>query len=63
MAGLVRDLGAEPPDAEEFSKIWKRFLNKIAKMALFWPIFQIKFNRPALHFRAFGRKSQLGREL
>ena len=35
MAGLVEGPGAEPPDAGEFSKICKRFLKKIAKIALF----------------------------
>ena len=31
--------GRSPPDAGEFSKFFKKFLKKIAKNALFWPIF------------------------
>ena len=33
--GLVGVPGAEPPGRREFSKIFKRFLKKIAKKALF----------------------------
>ena len=52
MAGLVGDPGAEPPGRRRIFE-----LKKIAKNALFWPIFQSKFKKPALNFSAFGRKT------
>ena len=55
MAGLVG--GGAPRTPENFRKFAKIFLNKIAKNALFWPIFQRKFKNPALNFRSFGRKT------
>ena len=44
---------------EEFSKIFKQFLKKIAKNALSLHIFQNKLTNHALLFRAFGRKLQI----
>ena len=55
MAGL-----RSPRTPESFRKFAKIFHKKIAKNALFWPIFQRKFKNPALNFRAFGRKTIVG---
>ena len=50
--------GAPPPGHRKiFENLQKKFLKKIAKNALFWPIFQRKFKNPPLDFRAFGRKT------
>ena len=58
MAGLVEGPGVEahwtPANVRKFAK---GFLKKIAKNALFQPIFQKEFKNPALNFRAFGRKT------
>ena len=54
-----RPRGAEPPDAREFSKIFKNFLKKIAKNVLFQHIFQKNLTNHALDFRAFGRNYKL----
>ena len=59
MVGLV--MGAwkfQPPGRGEFSKIWKKFLKKIAKLHDISLSFT-KFKIPALNFRAFGRETQL----
>ena len=48
----------ELPDAGEFSKIFKRFLKKIAKMHYFSRFFN-KFNNRELIFRAFGEKHKV----
>ena len=42
----------------KFSKIFKKFLKKIAKNALFLPIFPNNLANHALIFCAFGRKTQ-----
>ena len=55
-ARVVR--GRSPPDAEEFSKIFKNFLVKIAKMHYF-SIFSKHLTNHGLIFRAFGRKTRI----
>ena len=44
-------------EGEDFSKMLKKFLKKIAKMHYF-SIFFNKFNKPALIFLAFGLTTQ-----
>ena len=44
-----------PPDAGEFSKIFKIFIKKIAKDSLFC-LFSKNVRNPELIFRAFGGK-------
>ena len=51
--------GAPPPDAGKFSNIFKQFIQKIAKNALFQAIFQKKLKNPACFFGAFGRKIRI----
>ena len=58
MGDLCRGSGTEPLDGGEFSKICKIFLNKIAKIKLYKPIFQNSKN-PALSVRMFGQDLQL----
>ena len=45
--------------AEHFSKIFKKFLKKIAKNALVYHIFPKNLTNHALIFCGFGRKTQL----
>ena len=57
MAGLVGGPGEgrAPRTTENFRKFSKIFLKKIARNALFWPIFQRKLKNLALNFRVFGQ--------
>ena len=57
--GLVGGPGAEPRDAGEFSKIFKKFLKKISKMHYF-SIFFKKFNKPCVQsFARLDEKQKL----
>ena len=57
MSGPVGGPGAELPGRRRiFENLGNNFLRKIA---LFWSIFQIKFQNPALNFRAFGQKTTI----
>ena len=56
--GVLGGGGLSPPDTAEFSKIFKGFLKKIAKNALFWHIFQ-KINKPCVNFFRVWTKKQI----
>ena len=55
-SGLVGGPGADPPDAGELSKICKRFLKKIAKNAIFSPIFSKNFKTMRSTFASLDEK-------
>ena len=50
--------GGAPRTPENFRKFAKKIIQEIAKMHYFNLFFK-KFQNQALHFRAFGRKTQL----
>ena len=55
---IFRAFGRKTQFVGNLEKIFKKFIRKIAKNALFWDIFK-KFNNPCVIFRAFGRKPQI----
>ena len=58
-AGLVGGPGDEAPGRQRiFKNLQNHFLRKLQKMHYFSLFFK-EFKNPALHFREFGRKTQL----
>ena len=57
-----RDRGESPRTPENFRKFGKNFVRKLQKLHYFSILFNT-FKIPALHFSAFGRKTQFAVEI
>ena len=55
-SALLGVRGRRPPEAGQFSKIFKRFLNEIAKMHYFSMFFE-KFSEPCINFSSVWSKN------